>query len=66
MRRCKMGGEEEKKQKAILNELQLLEKLRKEHEWVFVGQKEAEEEEEAELRLDSEVPSPMPEKPEGK
>jgi hypothetical protein len=55
-----MGKEEERKQKAILDELQLLEKLRREHEWVVVGQKEAEEEEEAELRMDSEASSSIP------
>ena len=60
-----MGKEEERKQKAILDELQLLEKLRREHEWVVVGQKEAEEEEEAELRMDSEAPGSTPEKPKG-
>ncbi len=41
-----MKGEEERKRKAILAELQLLEKIRKEHEWIAIGQKEAEEEEE--------------------
>lgn len=61
-----MDEEEEKKQKAILEELQLLEKLRKEHEWIVVGQKEAEEEEEAEARIDSEASGSTPEKPEGK
>lgn len=60
-----MDKEEERKQKAILDELQLLEKLIIEHEWIVVGQKEAEEEEEAELRMDSEASGSIPEKPEG-
>ena len=60
-----MGKEEERKQKAILDELQLLEKLRREHGWIVVGQKEAEEGEEAELRVDSEASGSIPEKPEG-
>lgn len=60
-----MDKEEEKKQKAILDELQLLEKLRREHEWIVVGQKETEEEEEAELRMDSEASGLIPEKPKG-
>lgn len=49
-----MEKEEEKKrqEKAILEELQLLEKMRKEHEWVVFGQKEAEEEEKIEAELD--------------
>jgi hypothetical protein len=57
--------EGEEKQKAILEELQSLEKLRKEHEWIVVGQKEAEEDEEAEARMDSEASDSAPEKPEG-
>ena len=57
--------EGEEKQKAILDELQLLEKLRREHEWIVVGQKEAEEDEEAEARMDSEASDSAPEKPEG-
>ena len=60
-----MDKEEEKKQKAILDELKLLEKLRKEHEWIVVGQKEAEEEEKTELILDSEASGLIPEKPKG-
>jgi len=56
-----MDKEEERKQKAILEELQLLEKLRKEHEWIVVGQKEAEEE----AKMDSEASGSTPEKPEG-
>jgi GTPase involved in cell partitioning and DNA repair len=57
--------EGEEKHKAILEELQSLEKLRKEHEWIVVGQKEAEEDEEAEARMDSEASDSAPEKPEG-
>ena len=57
--------EGEEKQKAILEELQSLEKLRKEHEWIVVGQKEAEEEEAAEAKIDSEASDSAPEKPEG-
>jgi hypothetical protein len=60
-----MSKEEEKKQKAILGELQLLEKLRREHEWIVIGQKEAEEEEEAELRIDSEASGLIPERLKG-
>ena len=43
-----MEDERGRKREAILRELQLLEKMRKEHEWVVFGQKEAEEEEKAE------------------
>lgn len=53
--RCVTKKEKEKKEKAIIEELRLLEKIRKEHEWVAVGQKDAEEEEEAEVRLESET-----------
>jgi hypothetical protein len=60
-----MGKEEERKEKAILDELQLLEKLRREHEWIVVGQNEVEEEEEAELRINSEAPGLIPERPKG-
>jgi len=60
-----MDKEEERRQKAILDELQLLEKLRREHEWIVVGQKEAEEEEKAELRLDLGASGSIPKKPEG-
>jgi hypothetical protein len=51
-----MDKEEQKKRKgeAILKELQLLEKMRKEHEWAVFGQKEAEEEERIEAELDEE------------
>ena len=43
-----MNEEEEKKKKeeAILKQLQFLEWMMKQHEWVVFGQKEAEEEEE--------------------
>ena len=41
--------------KVILEQLQLLEKIRKEHEWVVIEQKEAEEEEKAEAKLESEA-----------
>jgi len=62
-----MDEEEEKKrsEKAILKELQLLEKMRKEHEWIVVGQKEAEEEEEAESKIDLETSDSTRNKPEG-
>ena len=61
-----MEKEEEKKmhEKTILEELQLLEKMRKEHEWVVFGQKEAEEEEKIEAELDSEASESAPGKPE--
>ncbi len=55
---------EKRKEDAILEELQLLEKMRKEHEWVVFGQKEAEEEEEIEAELDSEASDWTPGKPE--
>ena len=41
--------------KIILEQLQLLEKIRREHEWVVIEQKEAEEEEKAEAELESEA-----------
>ena len=61
-----MDKEEEKKrqEKAILKEFQLLEKMRKEHEWVVFGQKEAEEEEKIEAELDIEVSESTLDKPE--
>jgi len=61
-----MEKEEEKKrqEKAILEELQLLEKMRKEHEWVIFGQKEAEEEEKIEAELDIEASESTLGKPE--
>lgn len=61
-----MEKEEEKKmqEKTILEELQLLEKMRREHEWVVFGQKEAEEDEIIEAELDSEASESAPGKPE--
>jgi len=61
-----MEKEEEKKmqEKIILEELQLLEKMRREHEWVVFGQKEAEEEEIIETELDIEASDWTPGKPE--
>jgi len=50
-----MVKKDKKKEQIILEELQLLEKMRKEHEWIVVGQKEAEEEEKAEAELGSEA-----------
>ena len=41
--------------KIILEQLHLLEKIRREHEWVVIEQKEAEEEEKAEAKLESEA-----------
>ncbi len=41
--------------KIILEQLQLLEKIRREHEWVVIEQKEAEEEEKTEAELESEA-----------
>jgi len=46
-----MKKEMGKKDKAIIEQLRLMEKLRKDHEWVAVGQKEAEKEDKAERRL---------------
>ena len=51
--------------KIILEQLQLLEKIRREHEWVVIEQKEAEEEEKAEAKLESEVTELATDKPEG-
>lgn len=52
-----MDKQEEKKRKeeALLKELQLLEKMRREHEWVVFGSEEADEEERIESKLDSEA-----------
>ena len=50
-----MENKKEKRDKAILEELQLLEKMTKEHEWAVFGQKEAEEEETTEAKIDSEI-----------
>ena len=53
-----MDREEEgnkRKEDAILKELQLLEQMRKEHEWAIFGQKEAEEEEKIETELYKEI-----------
>ena len=55
---------EKRKEDTILEELQLLEKMRKEHEWVVFGQKEAEEDEIIEAELDSEASESAPGKPE--
>lgn len=41
--------------KIILEQLQLLEKIRREHEWVVIEQKEAEEEEKTEAELEFEA-----------
>jgi hypothetical protein len=51
--RCEMETEKEKK--ALLQKLRLLAKMRKQHEWIAFGQKEAETEEEAETMTDSEA-----------
>jgi len=62
-----MDKEEEgkkRKEDAILEELQLLEKMRKEHEWAVFGQKEAEEEERIEAELDLKASDWTPGKPE--
>ncbi len=50
-----MNKEKGKKEKAIIEELRLMEKIITEHEWIAVGQKDAEEEEEAEVKLESET-----------
>ena len=52
----------EKQEKAILAKLQLLASIRKQHEWVVVGQKEADDEEKAEAKIDSEDPGSAPDK----
>lgn len=56
--------ETEKEKKALLQKLRLLANMRKQHEWVVFGQREAEDEEEAETKLDSpasESTAPEPE-----
>ena len=47
--------ETDKEKRALLEKLILLAKVRKQHEWVVFGQKEAEGEEEAETKIDSEA-----------
>jgi len=47
--------ETEKEEKALLEKLRLLANIRKQHEWIAFGQKEAEDEEEAETKMDSEA-----------
>ena len=54
-----------KEEKAILAKLQLLANIRKQHEWVVVGQKEADDEEKAEAKIDSEAPDSTPDKSKG-
>lgn len=60
-----MKDEEERKRKAIIEELRLLEKIIKEHEWIAVSQEEAEKEEEAEVKLESEASDSPPESNKG-
>jgi len=55
----------EKRQKAILEELALLERMRKLHEWTVFGQEEAEGLEKAEEKLESEAPDSTSDQPEG-
>ena len=55
----------EKKKKAILEELALLERMRKLHEWTVFGQEEAEDLEKAEEKLESEAPDSTTDQPEG-
>ncbi|TET16592.1 MAG: hypothetical protein E3J75_04775 [Dehalococcoidia bacterium] len=50
-----METEREKEEKALLEKLTLLAKMRKQHEWIVFGQQEAEDEEEAETKIDSEA-----------
>jgi len=59
-----MKKEMGKKDKAIIEQLRLMEKMRKDHEWVAVGQQEAEKEEESEIKLETEASEPAAEKPE--
>ena len=47
--------ETNKEKKALLEKLTLLAKIRKQHEWIVFGQKEAEGEEETETKIDSEA-----------
>jgi len=48
-----METDEEKK--ALLEKLMLLAKMRRQHEWIVFGQKEAKDEEESETKIDSEA-----------
>ena len=57
--------ETDKEKKALLQKLILLAKIRKQHEWVVFGQKEAEDEEEAETKIDSEASDSTTGEPEG-
>lgn len=57
--------ETEKEKKALLQKLRLLANMRKQHEWIVFGQREAEDEEEAETKLDSEASDSTTDEPEG-
>ena len=56
----------EKEKKIILTKLQLLANMRRQHEWIAFGQKEASEEEEAETKIDTEASDSTPDKLEAK
>jgi hypothetical protein len=58
--------ENEKEKEAILVKLQLLANMRRQHEWITFGQKEANKEEEAEAKIDTEASDSAPDKPEAK
>jgi hypothetical protein len=60
-----METEKEKEEKALLQKLRLLASMRKQHEWIAFGQKEAEAEEEAETKTDSEASDSTTDAPEG-
>lgn len=57
--------ETEKEKKALMEKLRLLAKMRKQHEWIAFGQKEAETEEEAETKIDSAASESTTDEPEG-
>jgi len=60
-----METEKEKEEKALLQKLRLLANIRKQHEWIAFGQKEAEDEEEAETKIDSVASDSTTDEPEG-
>jgi len=59
-------GKEDRKERAIIEELRLMEKMMKAHQWVAVGQEEAEKEEKAEKRLEAEAEASPPAADKGK
>jgi hypothetical protein len=60
-----METEKEKEEKALLEKLALLARMREQHEWIVLGPKEAEDEEETETKIDSEASDSTTDEPEG-